>query len=61
MRTITKPATTQPAGRPLLPFVAATLAFTWSMHIPVVLAEQGHLTLPLPPLALLVLAGTGRH
>jgi len=39
--------------------VAATLAFTWSLHLPVALAEQGRLTLPLPPLPLLFLGGYG--
>jgi hypothetical protein len=43
----------------VLPFVAATLAFTWSLHLPVALAEHGWLTLPLPPLALLILGGYG--
>lgn len=59
MQTTSILSTAQRTRRPLVPFVAATLAFTWSMHIPVALAEQGRLTLPLPPLALLFLGGYG--
>src|SRR6266545_3200777 len=59
METILIAAPAQRPCRPLLAFVAATLAFTWSFHIPVALAEHGRLTLPLPPLALLVLGGYG--
>jgi uncharacterized protein len=59
METMLIPASAQPTRWPLLPYVAATLAFTWSLHLPVALAEHGRLTLPLPPLALLVLGGYG--
>jgi len=59
METISIPTRAQPTRRPLLSFVAATLAFTWSLHLPVALAEHGRLALPLPPLALLVLGGYG--
>jgi len=42
-----------------LSFVTATLAFTWSFHLPVALAERGMLTLPVPSLVLLFLGGYG--
>ncbi len=59
MQTTSYHSTAQPTRHPLLSYVAATLAFTWSLHLPVALAEQGRLTLPLPPLPLLFLGGYG--
>jgi membrane protease YdiL (CAAX protease family) len=59
MQTTTISRIAQPTRRPLLAYVAATLAFTWTLHIPVALAEHGVLTLPLPSLALLALGGYG--